>query len=34
VAALCGTPDVKVALYTVAGMVVRVGLEQRVRVCG
>jgi len=25
---------VKVALYTVAGMVLRVGLEQRVTVCG
>ena len=34
VVALCGTLDVEVALYTVAGMVVRIGLEQRVTVCG
>jgi hypothetical protein len=34
IAALYGTLDVKIALCTVAGKVVRVGLEQRVRVCG
>ena len=33
-AALCGAPDVKFALYIVAGMVVRVGMDQRVTVCG
>jgi len=34
IAALCGTPDVEVALYTVARMVVRIVLGQRVTVCG
>jgi len=34
IVALCGTSDVEVTLCTVAGMVVRVGLEQRLTVCG
>ena len=33
-AALCGTPDVEVAVYTVAGIVVRFVLGQRVTICG